>query len=68
MLSDQSLKALNTLPAVLSIGDLAVILKCSRVTIRRLIHKGRLTAFFTDEGWMIYRGDLISYLSKHSNL
>jgi hypothetical protein len=68
MLSEQSLNALNNLPAVLSIGDLATILKCSKVTIRRLIWKGQLTAFYTDEGWMIYRGDFISYLSKHSNL
>lgn len=68
MLSEQSAKLLNTLPAILSIGDLAVILKCSKTTIRRLIWNGQLKAFITNEGWMIYRGDLILYLSKHSNL
>ena len=68
MLSNQSLKALKTIPPILSIGDVSAILKCSKITIRRLIWKGQLKAFMTDEGWMIYRGDLISYLSKHSNL
>lgn len=68
MLSEQSIKMLNNLPALLSISDMAAVFKCSTVTIRRLIKKGHLKAFRTEEGWMIYRGDLIKYLSKQSNL
>lgn len=68
MISDQSKKVLKTLPLILSISDSAAILKCSKSTIRRLIKKGKIDAFFTEEGWMIYRGDLTKYLSKHSNL
>ncbi|WP_369695320.1 helix-turn-helix domain-containing protein [Gracilinema caldarium] len=68
MISEQSKKALKTIPAILSIGDTAATLKCSRATIRRLIKRGDLKAFFTPEGWMVYRGDLINYLSNHSNL
>ncbi|WP_369695314.1 helix-turn-helix domain-containing protein [Gracilinema caldarium] len=68
MISELSKKALKSIPAILSISDTAATLKCSKATIRRLIKRGQLKAFSTPEGWMIYRGDLINYLSKHSNL
>jgi len=69
MLSDQSIKMLkDSLPILLSISDVAIFFKCSNSTIRRQIWNKRLKAFKTNEGWMIYKDDLISYLSKYSNL
>jgi len=58
----------NSLPVILSIKDAASFLRCSDLTIRRMIYDGQLIAFKEGEEWQIARPDLITYLSRHSSL
>lgn len=57
----------DTLPAILSIKDIASILRCSETTIRRLIRDKGLQAFLADGEWNILREDFIQYLDNCSN-
>lgn len=57
----------KTLPAIMTIKDLAAFLRCSEITIRRMIWEKQIRAYMADGEWNIARPDLFEYLRKHSN-
>lgn len=50
---------------LLRIAEVAALLRCSKITIRRLVHAGDLTAFrLTDGGpWLFRREDVLRRLA-----
>lgn len=68
MLTKETISELSqTLPAIMTIKDLAGFLRCSEITIRRMIWEGQLRAYMADGEWNIARPDLFNYLQRHSN-
>lgn len=59
---------IESLPAILTIKDASEFLRCSDMTIRRMIWDKQITAFMVDGEWNITRADFIGYLSRHSSL
>jgi hypothetical protein len=72
MLDQNTLKDfMDTLPPILDIGDIARLLRVTRLTVIREIWRGRLAAYKMQEQsrpWNILREDLIAYLQTNSNL
>jgi excisionase family DNA binding protein len=69
MLSDNMLRAIESLPGILSIREAADFFQVSYLTIYRYVNKGIIPAYKDDEGnWCIARPDLKQYCSKHCNL
>jgi excisionase family DNA binding protein len=69
MLSDTMKQAVNSLPVILSIKEVAIFFKVHYGTIFGLIHRNELAAYKDDEGaWCILRDDLKNYCSKNCNL
>lgn len=69
MLTDDTRAELtSTLPAILDIPEVAKFLRCSILTVRRLIWDKQLGAYMTEGQWNINRDDLIQYLDDHSSL
>jgi excisionase family DNA binding protein len=69
MLDDSLKEKIETLPAILSIQEIADFFSVAYLTVYRLIHKGKLPAWKDDEdNWCISRSDLLTFCSKNSNL
>ena len=69
MLSDTLKKAVQNLPAIISINEAANFFKVCYLTVWRLIDREELPAYKDDENnWCILRGDLINFCSKNCNL
>ena len=67
MLSDETRQLFKTLPAILSIQEVAGFFLVRRITVYRLIRRKKLAAYKDDEGnWCINRCDLekFYYISK----
>ncbi|MCL2722206.1 MAG: excisionase family DNA-binding protein [Treponema sp.] len=68
MISDTLKEKIATLPAILSIREVAEIFSVAYLTIYRQIHAGKLPAWKDGEGnWCIARSELMTFCSKNSN-
>jgi len=69
MANSSLIEKINTLPAILSIQEVADFFSVRYLTIYRLIHTGKLAAWKDDEGrWCVARGDLKTFFRKNTNL
>jgi len=69
MTSDKMKQAINTLPVILSVKEIADFFSVTYITILRLIYKKTLSAYKDDDGnWCITRSDFKKYCSKICNL
>ena len=69
MISDTMKQSIESLPAILSIKEIADFFSVAYLTVYRLIHRKELAAYRDDEGnWCISRQDLKRYCSKYCNL
>ena len=60
---------IKNLPAILSIREAADFFSTRRLTVYRLIRRGKLPAWKDDEGnWCVARCDLERFCSRNSNL
>ena len=61
----------KNLPAIMTINDISAFLRCSSLTVRRLIKDGELEAYKLGEEhnrWNINRRDFLRFLSRNGNM
>jgi len=69
MLSDEMSMLINTLPAILSIREVADFFSVGWMTVYRLVRGEKIEAYKDDEGiWCINRCDLKKFCSENCNL
>lgn len=69
MINSTVARKIQTLPAILSIPDVADFFSIHYLTVWRLIQRKALPAYKDGEGcWCILRSDLKNYCAKNSNL
>jgi len=69
MISDSLKERIESLPAILSIRETADFFSVAYLTVYRLIHRKKLSAWKDNEGnWCVARSDLLKFCSKNSNL
>jgi len=68
MISDSMKKAIEALPSILSINEIAEFFSVAYLTVYRLVRRKELAAYKDDEGcWCILREDLKKFCSKNCN-
>jgi len=69
MISDTMTQAIQSLPAILSIKEVADFFLVGYLVVFRMIHRKELSAYKDDAGaWCISRQDLKRYCSENCNL
>jgi excisionase family DNA binding protein len=69
MISEELKGRIETLPTILSIREAADFFSVRYLTVWRLIHQGKLSAYKDDEGnWCVLKRDLKTFCSRNSNL